>query len=112
MTTLARSTEVITGRGVAEPPKLNIRTFQRPDEEYYHHRGHSQAITSYQPNNQRDIYDTLRERLHSNEQIQKYIVSLKNQLRREQTRDRQRLQIGDYNRASSVGYSNGLSGTR
>ena len=91
---------------------MNIRTFQRPDEEYYHHTGHSQAITSYQPNNQRDIYDTLRERLHSNEQIQKYIVSLKNQLRREQTRDRQRLQIGDYNRASSVGYSNGLSGTR
>ena len=35
---LARSTyltsEVITGRGVAEPPRLNIRTFQRNDEEY------------------------------------------------------------------------------
>ena len=117
MPTLARSTflssEVITGRGVAEPPKLNIQTFHGDDEEYYHHRPNtnydslsSDSYTSYQTNDKRDIYNTLREKLHSNEQIQKYIVSLKEQLRRNQ--NRVRMQMRDYSRATSADITGGI----
>merc|ERR1711953_171879 len=111
---LARSTyltsEVITGRGVAEPPRLNIRTFQRNDEEYYRHT-HNPAYSQrqYQPSRPRDIYTTLRDKLHSNEQIQKYIVSLKKQLQqRDQSRVKQPLEVRDYNRATSVDLYDGV----
>ena len=111
---LARSTyltsEVITGRGVAEPPRLNIRTFQRNDEEYYRHT-HSPAYNQrqYQPSKPRDIYTTLRDKLHSNEQIQKYILSLKKQLQqRDRSRVKEPLQVRDYNRATSVDLYDGV----
>merc|ERR1712062_938457 len=103
---IARSTyltsEVITGRGVAAPPKLNIRTYNRNDEEYYRHG-------QYQPSKPRDIYSTLRDRLHSNEQIQKYILSLKKQLQqRDRSRVKEPLQVRDYNGATSVDLYDGV----
>ena len=116
---LARSTyltsEVITGRGVAEPPKLNIRTFNRNDEEYYRHRPNNNyqpgafSQSRHQPSRPRDIYSALKDKLHSNEQIQRYIVSLKKQLQqRDQTRVNQPLQVRDYNRATNVDIYEGV----
>ena len=109
---LARSTylnsEVITGRGVAAPPRLNIRTYNRNDEDYYRHTP-SFSQSQYQPSKPRDIYSSLRDKLHSNDQIQKYIVSLKKQLQqRDQARVKQPLLVRDYNRATSVGIYEGV----
>ena len=108
MPTLARSTylesEVITGRGVAEPPSLNIETYHGNNEEYYYNRPRhsSDSYSAYRTNNNRDIYSSLREKLNSNHQMQKYIVSLKEQLRRNQSREQQRLMLRDYSRAGTV----------
>ena len=99
---MARSTEVITGRGVAQPPNFNLRTSHRNQE----NSGQSEIYSSYQTNSQQDIYHTLREKLQSNQEIQKYILSLKKQLQR------QRLQSGDYNRANTVGHSQAISSGR
>ena len=102
---MARSTEVITGRGVAQPPNFNLRTSHRNQENHYN-SGHSETYSSYQTNSQQDIYHTLREKLQSNHEIQKYILSLKKQLQR------QRQQSGDYNRANTVGHTEAISSGR
>ena len=89
---LVKRSDIITGRGFAAPPKLNIDTYPSPDQgqfytdnELQYHGPQQQPQYSYrQPQHQSYLpqsdYHKLQQKLSTNDQLRSYIKTLRQQL--------------------------------
>ena len=90
---LVKRSDIITGRGFAAPPKLNIDTYPSPDQGHFYtdnelqHHGPQQQQPQYsyrQPQHQSYLpqsdYHKLQQKLSTNDKLRSYIKTLRQQL--------------------------------
>ena len=90
---LVKRSDIITGRGFAAPPKLNIDTYPSPEQGHLYtdnelqHHGPQQQQPQYsyrQPQHQSYLpqsdYHKLQQKLSTNDQLRSYIKTLRQQL--------------------------------